>query len=114
MPFFFIFHDCRILLNYETADDSFITTAEYIFSHASREKENTSTGEDGEITPTLVRRAVEEVFDRKPTRMHVNKKKVRAYRGLKIKHISAQSRGRIESLTDEWKALVLHAEGCGT
>lgn len=46
-------------MNYETADDSFITTVDDIFSHTSREKK---ISEDGEITPVLIRRAVEEVF----------------------------------------------------
>lgn len=46
-------------MNYETADDSFITTVDDIFSHTSREKK---ISEDGEITPVLIRVAVEEVF----------------------------------------------------
>ena len=61
-------------MNYETADDSFITTVDDIFSHASREKENSPISEDGEITPILIRRAVTEVFVKTPTLMHVNKK----------------------------------------
>ena len=69
-------------MNYETADDSFITTVDGIFSQASCEKE---ISEDGEITPILIRQTIEEVFVRKPTRMHVNKKNVQAYRGLKLK-----------------------------
>ena len=72
-------------MNYETADDSFITTVNDVFSHASSENENSPISEDGEITPILIRQTIEEVFVRKPTRMHVNKKNVQAYRGLKLK-----------------------------
>lgn len=98
-----------ILLNYETVEDSFITTADDIFAHASREKGNSPIlSEGGEITPRLIRRAVEEVLVRKPTRMRVNKKKVWAYRGLK--HVSQQSSGETKSPTDEWKTLVLQAK----
>ena len=92
-------------MNYETVDDSFITAVDDIFSHASREKENSPISEDGEITPILIRRAVAEVFVRTPTRMHVNKKKVQAYRGLKLKHVSQQSSEEMKSPTDEWKTL---------
>ena len=42
--------------------------------------------------------------------MHVNKKKVRAYRGLRLKHVSHQSSGEMKSPTDEWQMLVLHAK----
>ena len=42
--------------------------------------------------------------------MHVNKKKVRGYRGLKLKHVSQQSSGGTKSPTDEWQTLVLHAK----
>ena len=97
-------------MNYETADDSFITTVDDIFSHASRENENSPISEDGKITPVLIRRALGEVFVRKPTRMRVNKKQVRAYRGLKLKHVSQQSSVGMESPTDEWQTLVLHAK----
>ena len=90
-------------MNYETAVDSFITTVDDIFSHASREKENSPISEDGEITPILIRRA--EVFVRTPTRTHVNKKKVRAYRGQKLKHVGQQSSEEMKSPTDEWKTL---------
>ena len=90
-------------MNYETAVDSFITTVDDIFSHASREKENSPISEDGEITPILIRRA--EVFVRTPTRTHVNKKKVRAYRGQKLQHVSQQSSEEMKSPTDEWKTL---------
>ena len=93
-------------MNYETADDSFITTVDDIFSHASREKENSPISEDGELTPILIRRrAVAEVFVRTPTRTHVNKDKVRAYRGLKLKHVSQQSSEEMKSPTDGWKTL---------
>ena len=95
-------------MNYETAEDSFITTADDIFAHASREKGNSPISEGGEITPRLIKRAVEEVFVRKATRMRVNKKKVWAYRGLK--HVSQQSSGETKSPTDEWKTLVLQAK----
>ena len=97
-------------MNYETADDSFIATVDDIFSHASREKANSPISEDGEITPILIRRALVEVFGRKPTRMRVNKKQVRAYRGLKLKQLSQQSSVGMESPTDEWQTLVLHAK----
>ena len=92
-------------MNYETADGSFITNVNDIFSHASREKENSPISEDGELTPILIRRAVAEVFVRTPTRTHVNKKKVRAYRGLKLKHVSQQSSEEMKSPTDGWKTL---------
>ena len=97
-------------MNYETADDSFITTVDDVFSHASRENENSPISEDGEITPVLIRQALGEVFSRKTTRMRVNKKRVRAYRGLKLKYVSQQSTVGMESPIDEWQTLVLHAK----
>ena len=45
-----------------------MTFFEDIFSHSSREKK---ISEDNEITPVSIRRALEELFARKPTRMHI-------------------------------------------
>lgn len=97
-------------MNYETAHDSFITTVNDVFSHASSENENSPISEDGEITPVLIRRALGEVFARKSIRIRVNKKQVRAYRGLKLKHVSQQSTVEMDSLIDEWQNLIFHAK----
>ena len=97
-------------MNYETADNSFVTTLDDIFSHASHVSDNSPISEDGKITLRSITRAVKEVFVRKPTRVRVNKKKVQAYRGLKLKHVSQQSSGKKESPTDEWQTFVLHAK----
>ena len=97
-------------MNYETADDGFITTVDDILSHASRENENSAISEDGEVTPILIRRALQEVYAIKTNRMRINKKQVQAYRGLKLKHVSQQSSVGMESPTDEWQTLVLHAK----
>lgn len=94
-------------MNYETADDSFIITVDDIFSHTSREKK---ISEDGEITPVLIRRALREVFARKAIRIRVNKKQVRAYGGLKLKHVSQQTTVGMESPIDEWQGLIFHAK----
>ena len=58
----------------------------------------------------VITRVVREVFDKKPTRLYVNKKRVLGYRGLKRKHESEKPTEEKGSCKEEWRNFILNTK----